>query len=461
MSEFRFSELCGFSDKQWLATETADAHRFTLFGGSRGPGKSYWLRWYGLRLLLELAFGHGVYNARVGLFAEDYPTLADRQISKIRIEFPLWLGELKSTQTDGLGFYLRPEYGGGILLLRNLDDPAKYAGAEFAALLIDELTRAVMDTFDTLRGSLRWPGVRAPKFCAAAMPGGVGHAWVKALWLDRQFPERLQRLAGEFAFVRALPDDNPHLPVEYWQDLETLPEDLARAWRWGDWDVFAGQAFGKFLRERHVRPPRRIPAHWPKWRAVDWGFRKPWCCLWGALDPDTGRMVVYREAYEAELTDRAQARKIKALTPAEERIRYTLADPSMWTKKNREDTTFSTADEYAAEGVRLLEADNDRLIGKRKIDTLLEDLEDGQPGLEISEACPNLARTLPALVYDKVHPEDVDSAGEDHAYDTLKYLLSRVNPRPRRTALPAPPRIDPLLKKARRARRGTLGSRDL
>jgi hypothetical protein len=55
---------------------------------------------------------------------------------------------------------------------------------------------------------------------------------------------------------------------------------------------------------------------------------------------------------------------------------------------------------------------------------MLSDLPDGQPGLLIFETCFNLARTLPALVYDKVQIEDVDTDGEDHAYDALRYLTT-------------------------------------
>ena len=34
------------------ADRAADSHRYLLFGGARGPGKSYWLGWHGLRRLV-------------------------------------------------------------------------------------------------------------------------------------------------------------------------------------------------------------------------------------------------------------------------------------------------------------------------------------------------------------------------------------------------------------------------
>jgi hypothetical protein len=168
--------------------------------------------------------------------------------------------------------------------------------------------------------------------------------------------------------------------------------------------------------------PIEIPAHWTRIRGIDWGFSAPFCCLWGARNPDNGRMVVYRELYQTHLTDREQARKILDYTPPSEKIAITYADPSMWGKKREDDIPSAVI--YGQNGLYLTQANNDRLDGKRRIDRMLMDLPDGQPGLLVFSVCANLIRTLPALVYDKVQIEDVDTKGEDHPYDALKYLTS-------------------------------------
>ncbi len=431
MKHVKFSELCNFTDKQWAATEHADRHRYTLYGGSRGPGKSYWLRWYCLRFLLQRA-GLGLRNVRVGLFCEDYPVLRDRQISKIENEFPQWLGTVRESKEQGLAFHLKAQYGGGILALRNLDDPSKYQSAEFALVAVDELTKNTIDTFNVLRGSLRWPALEDTKFIAATNPGGIGHLWVKQLWIDGQFPAELESKRNEFIFVRALPADNPHLSQSYWDELNSLPPDLSRAWVHGDWDVFAGQAFGEWRRDKHVIEPFEIPSSWPRGRAIDWGYAKPFCCLWLCWHPDSGKCYVYREAYQAGLTDREQAPLIRRMTEERENIRWTVADPSMWTKKSHEGLTFSTADEYQAEGVFLEQADNDRLTGIRRVREVLHS------NLSVFSTCTNLIRTLPALPYDQTHSEDIDTDAEDHAYDALRYGLMR-GPQSRNVTKQRPP----------------------
>jgi len=177
--QVKWSELVHFYNKQKEATGIADQFRYTLFGGSAGPGKSYWLRWYPIRQLIKWHNRTGVKGITAGLFSEDYPSLKDRHISKMQNEFPKWLGDLKDDSKTGLGFYLKPEFGSGVLALRNLDDTSKYLSSEFALVAVDELTRNNEDVFNTLRLRLRWPGIPDTKFIAATNPGSKGHAWVK------------------------------------------------------------------------------------------------------------------------------------------------------------------------------------------------------------------------------------------------------------------------------------------
>jgi len=413
--------LWPWEPRQLEATQAADTHRYTLFGGSRGPGKSWWLRRYLLRFLIKSYEILGLRGVRVMLACEDYPALRDRHLSKVELEFPEWLG--RYTGGDGREFRLVPSLGGGALCFRNLDKVEKYQSAEFACIGVDELTKNDKNTFDILRGSLRWPGIEQVRFVAATNPGGPGHLWVKDLWIDRVFPEELEGQAHEFAFVQALPADNPHLESSYWEMLNSLPDDLRRAWVEGDWDVFSGQVFTNWRRSQHVVEPFTIPEGWMRWRAIDWGYSAPFCCLWMAKDPDTGRVVVYREAYAAGLTDPEQAELVRDMTMDDEKIQLTLADPSMWTERSIERQTRSSADVYREIGVPLTRADNNRLTGLRRVRDSLELLGDGRPGLLVFSTCAHLIRTLPALPYDDVRVEDVDTHAEDHAYDALRYGL--------------------------------------
>lgn len=305
MPAVRFSELCGFTDKQWQATEAADGHRYTLFGGSRGPGKSFWLRWYCLRFLLRLA-GEGVVNVNVMLACEDYPSLTGRQTTKIAAEFPLWLGEVKSTTAKGLGFHLHPEFGGGSILLRNLDDASKYQSFEFALIAIDELTKNSARTFDILRGSLRWPGIADTKFVAATNPDAN---WVRDYWIEHRFPEGLAGSVEQFAFVPALPQDNPHLPDTYWAELNTLSGALRQAWLHGDWYAgVEGLVYESFnddnLTEMEPDPERPVEI------AIDDGYIDPHATLFVQRLPN-GDLLIFDELYEVKALEEATIERIK------------------------------------------------------------------------------------------------------------------------------------------------------
>ena len=113
-------------------------------------------------------------------------------------------------------------------------------------------------------------------------------------------------------------------------------------------------------------------------------------------------------------------------TPPDEQITTTFADPAMWAKKNAGDLVTDATKEYAGIGVILTKADNDRINGVRKVHRLLANLPDGKPGLMIARNCTNLIKQIQNLVSDPRNPEDVDTKAEDHAFDTLRYLLTNI-----------------------------------
>jgi len=258
-----------------------------LYGGEAGGGKSYILRWWLVDFLVDVYQELGLRAVRTALFCEDYPTLNDRQISKMRVEFPPWLGTL-SRRDGSLDFVLRPEYGSGVIALRNLDDPGKYYSAEFAAIAVDELTRNLLSVFNDLRFRLRWPGIERPKFGAGTNPGGPGHAFVKKYWVTKEYPPELEAKRDEFVLIKAKASDNPHLSPNYHESLLTLPPDMARKVAHGDWDVYTGQYFPRFDPKIHVIPHAEAMARIQPWHvrslSGDWGFDHPHCFHWHAKD---------------------------------------------------------------------------------------------------------------------------------------------------------------------------------
>lgn len=302
-----------------------------------------------------------------------------------------------------------------------------YLGIQYDGIAIEEATLLTEDKLDKVLGSQRtakdnW----RPRMYLSSNPGGVGHQWFRKRLVipSREHDEKKTR------FIFSTYKDNAFLNQDYREYLENLKGPLGRAWRDGDWDVFEGQAFPAWSYDSHVIRMAdfpEIPEHWVKWRAIDWGSAAPFCCLWFTKEPDSGRVLMYRELYQANLTVPQQARMIQDMTPPTEKISVTYADPSMWARNTIRDQVTSTADEYARLGVPLVKADNDRLSGKRKVDELLADLPDAEPGLKVRENCENFIRTFPVLTRDDLNPEDINTDEEDHAYDALRYGLSNIH----------------------------------
>ena len=66
-----------------------------------------------------------------------------------------------------------------------------------------------------------------------------------------------------------------------------------------------------------------------------------------------------------------------------------------------------------------------RLAGIAAVHARLALKRDGRPGLIVFSTCQNLMRTLPAVVYSRTNPEDIDDSCEQHLVDALRYGLGR------------------------------------
>jgi hypothetical protein len=209
--------------------------------------------------------------------------------------------------------------------------------------------------------------------------------------------------------------------------MERDPE-IARALRYGDWTVFAGQAFPSWTQDRISIAPFEIPEHWAKWRALDYGFVHPWVAAWFTVDPQTRRVFIYRAVMKSGLTDTEQARLMNEMTPPDERITVTYASPDMWARKTAGNKIFTSIDEYKEEGILLVRADNDRLNGKRKIDRLLMDNMDGKPGIQVFAPYYDVFKCMTTIVRDDRNPEDVKKVDGDDPFDMLRYGLTKHNP---------------------------------
>ena len=417
-----FSGLCNFTPKQWLATEAADNHRYTLFGGSRGPGKSRWVRWYVVRRLLRWA-AQGHRNVRVMLACEDYPSLYERQMSKMGTEFPAWLGSYYAHRNE---YRIAPAYGSGVIAFRNLDDPSKYMSAEYAGIAIDELTKNPERTFHLLRGSLRWPGIDDVFFIGATNPAP---GWVRDWWITKQLPDELQPDANQFAFVPALPTDNPNLPESYWQMLNTLPAPLREAWLEGSWfAAVEGLVYSEFTPDNLTdeEPDKERPVE----LAIDDGYIDPRATLFIQRKPD-GDVLVFDELYQTKILEERTVADILARCEANGWMRPEIAAvsheaPALRERLRRAD--IPARNWLAAKS--LVPGERSKRIAAIKHTRSLICDGQGHRAIQVHRRCRHLLDELMAgyKYPDGKHSmDDLPEDGNDHAANALEsYAFMRV-----------------------------------
>jgi hypothetical protein len=211
--------------------------------------------------------------------------------------------------------------------------------------------------------------------------------------------------------------------------------ELVRAWLEGDWSVVTGAFFPEFSLSQHVVAPFEIPAHWVRFRSMDWGSAKPFAVHWWAVSDGEiaeyprGAIICFREWYGMQpnrpnvglkLTAEAVADGIAERTV--EKIDMGVLDPAAFAQ----DGGPSIAERMGKRGVHFHPADNSR-VGKLGAmggwDALRARLvgEDERPMIYFFSTCRDVIRTLPAAQHDDKRPEDLDTDAEDHALDSVRY----------------------------------------
>jgi terminase large subunit-like protein len=408
----------------------ASRKKYRLFGGAAGPGKTKALLWECIRQATE----HPLVDTL--LLRRTFPELESSLLTYFRRDVPREMytsyNESKHIVTWRNGSTTRFGH------CAHEDDVYQYQGAEYLFIGLDELTHFTLKQwqFLTSRNRCPVPGT-VPNMAGATNPGNIGHAWVKALWIDRKPPAGMESAAqynpDDYSFIRATIADNQVYAndLEYQRTLDALPTHLRRAFLQGEWDVFAGQYFDVLDCERHTARPEEVAIEpwWPRWISIDWGFEHPSAVLWHAAAPN-GVVITYREFVQNHLSPRMLAAAI-AERSANERIGAVYLSPDAFAQRTAEDTI---ADQLAR-GFELEHlprpdpADDERVGGWMLMYELLR-----TDKWLITKNCENLIESLPTLTRNEANIEDILKCEGDDVADSARYgIKSRLDPR--RTAL--------------------------
>lgn len=390
--------------------------RFTSYGGARGGGKSWSIDKKGPLLALYYP------GIKILLLRRTYK---DLERNHVRTLEPL---------LKGIATYAKQEKcfhfpNGSILELgycASEADVLQYQGQEYDIIFIDEATQFTEYQFETLTACLRGANDFPKRMYLTCNPGGVGHEWVKRLFISRKYRETEN--PDDYKFIAATVFDNKVLLEKdpgYVNMLNNLSDGLRQAWRDGNWDMLAGQYFSEFDRNVHVVEPFPIPAHWKLYRTIDYGL-DCLACLWVAID-ERGNYYVFREYAESDKVISAGAQDLLSLSE-DENIIYTVAPDDLWARS--QETAKSKADIFRENGLPLLKGNRNREAGWLAVKELLT-VKNGESRLKIFSTCTELIECLPALQRDAKRPTDCMTEPHNitHLPDALRYFcLQYVSP---------------------------------
>lgn len=386
--------------------------KYTAYGGARGGGKSWALR----RKLVLMCLNYD--GLSVLLLRRTYPELRENHIRPL-------LSEL-----FGIAHYSDTrkcfEFPNGSRIKLGYcdceDDVNQYQGQEYDVIGFDEATHFSEYQFQTLKACLRGTNSFPKRIYLTCNPGGVGHGWVKRLFIDRNY--RKGEDEKDYVFIPASVYDNGILmekDPEYLRQLESLPSELRSAWLYGDWNVFAGQFFPEFCSEVHVVTPFSVPSHWKKYCAIDYGLDML-AAEFIAMSPQ-GDAYVYDEVHIPGLIVSEAAGKILEKS---EGVGVFIAPGDLWSRQK--DSGKSIAELFADNGVYLTKIITERIEGWLCLKEWLSPYDDGDGNkrakMRIFSECRDIIRCLPLLLCDKNRPGDVSTEPHSitHAPDALRYF---------------------------------------
>lgn len=409
---------------QFISSEAFE----TLFGGAAGGGKSYG------QLIDALLYAIKYPGSKQIIFRRTFPDLEKSLVRVSQELYPKAVAKYNSSK------HVWNFKNGSIIDFSYIDsekDVYQYQSAEYDIIRFDELTHFTEYMYTYMISRCRGANGYPKGLKSSTNPGGVGHSWVKARFIDIGTPNTVHKIKNENGsestriFIPSLVQDNKFLlenDPDYITRLDNLPEKDRKALKYGNWDIFDGVFFSEFDREVHVIEPIEIPSNWNKYIALDYGLDK-FAVLFFAIDTK-GHIYVTNCIHKENLIVSEAAQTLKSYMRGED-YKAIYAPPDLW-NRNR-DTGKSTFEIFKMNGVLLHKSSNNRTSGWMAIKELLKikKRKNEQTGeierysdISIFNNVQVLINYLPQIQTDEKNPNDCATEPHEltHICDALRYF---------------------------------------
>lgn len=320
---------------------------------------------------------------------------------------------------------------------------------------LDELTEFTETMYEYIDTRIRTSDpvlAEMLQLCSASNPDGPGLLWVRKRFIEGKTPEVTYRKQFRLrdgriknydsVFIPARLEDNPVLLAQgsYEASLLNKRPEVREAILNGNWYVNAGAFLANIWDSAlHVCPNHDIPKNAFKFRMCDPGLTAPSSVMWAYVDRE--ECITIFHALNVRNHDAPMLAG---------RIREIEQYYGLWDDEANESMLNGPIDEDAFSrnlaggpsyaklmrdcGIRWVRSNKDRFNGTaevvRRLNARVKPIKKpgeeapplpDRPMLRFMERCKSPIETLPILQADPNDPNDVDTKGNDHDWDAVRY----------------------------------------
>jgi hypothetical protein len=354
---------------------------------------------------------------------------------------------------------------------QNDDDWRQYDTNEYSHIAFDEAIQFTENQYNQIRNRLRCSDTilsAKRRVVLATNPDAPAEGvWVKKRFVDpapegrKMLVETMDMTDGTVekrrriffpAFLSDNPDKASARQTEI--DLRSQPRHIMEARLFGNWNFVAGSFFEyEWMPTVHVVKPftcrhgkttcqecaysNGIPNHWPRARAMDWGYKKACPTLWFAKNEDDD-IIFYREVtYNHELKSEKDRKDAQLVALAIKKVEQEhgewderrkcskLTGPADYQICQRMGSTGPTIEDcMAAEGVYWSKSTKNRAASTAEMLRRLKDVPSrpgAHPAFMVFENCTQLRRIMPLIKVDPNEPELPLKDDNGHWLETVMY----------------------------------------